>query len=234
MARDQKDSVDAPQSGRSTSSPRPRQARRAPLEVQDLVLEAAHSLFTAHGYHGTKTRQIAELAGVGESVVFRNFGSKAELFEASILKPFVDFFDDWASSRTREPLDFDPEEITRSFVVGFYGVVSEHRELLMTLMTARVKGGDEALANVAAGISVRFTESLRIMRDMVLEHGGARDWVGIDPPATVAVAVGSVLSMVLLGDWIFPAGERRPGRARQIEELTQMLLHGISHRQAAP
>ena len=210
---------------------RPRQSRRAPVEVQDLVLEAAHSLFTTQGYHGTKTRQIAERAGVGESVVFRNFGSKAELFEASILKPFVDFLDGWVTSWSREPLvASDPEEITRSFVVGFHGFASEHRELLLTLMTARVKGADEALAAVAASVSARFAESLRVMREMVLVHGGARHWAGIDPPATVAVAVGAVLSTVVLDDWIFPAGERRPGRARQVEELTQMLLHGVSHR----
>lgn len=218
---------------RRTADKRPRRSRRAPTEVQDLVLAAAHSLFAEKGYHGTKTKEIARRAGVGESVVFRNFGSKAELFQASILKPFVDFIDSWAASWSREPLDAaDPEEITRSFVVGFYGIVSEHRELLLTLMTAGVKGADETLATVAASVSARFSEQLRIMRDMILEHGGARHWSGIDPPATVAVAVGSVLAMVMLDDWIFPTGERRPGRARQIEELTQMLLHGVSHRPA--
>lgn len=216
-----------------TKSGRPRQTRRAPVEVQDLVLEAAHALFTAQGYHGTKTRQIAERAGVGESVVFRNFGSKAELFEASILKPFVDFLDGWAQSWRVEPLAaVDPDEIARSFVVGFYGIVVEHRELLMTLVTARVRGVDDALGDVATAVSLRFTESLRIMRDLLVEQNEARGWLGVDPPATVAVAVGAVLSMVVLDDWIFPAGERRPGRARQIEELTQMLLHGVMHRPA--
>lgn len=219
---------------RRTAATRPRQSRRAPTEVQDLVLAAAHALFAEKGYHGTKTKEIAQRAGVGESVVFRNFGSKAELFEASILKPFNDFLDGWAASWSIEPLaEADPEEITRSFVVGFYGVVSEHRELLLTLMTAGVKGADQTLAIVATSVSARFSEQLRIMRDLLLEHGGARHWSGIDPPATVAVAVGSVLAMVMLDDWIFPTGERRPGRARQIDELTQMLLHGVSHRSEA-
>ncbi len=215
------------------ASERPRRGRRAPVEVRDLVLGAAHTLFTSQGYHGTKTRQIADRAGVGESVVFRNFGSKAELFEVVILKPFGDFLEQWAASWSREPLgSADPEEIARSFVKGFYGIASEHRELLMTLMTAQVKGADEALASVADAVSSHFAESLKVMRRMILEHGGARHWQGIDPPATVAVAVGSVLSMVILDDWIFPRGERRPGRARQIEELTQMLLHGVAHRSA--
>lgn len=211
---------------------RPRQSRRAPVEVRDLVIQAAHSLFAAQGYHGTKTRQIAERAGVGESVVFRNFGSKAELFEVVVLTPFIDFLESWARSWSAEPLDSsDPEEITRSFVKGFFGVALEHREVLMTLMTARIRGADEALAAVASNVSAKFAENLQIMRATLIEHSGARHWEGLDSSATVAVAVGSVLSMVLLDDWVFPAGERRPGRARQIEELTQMLLHGVSHRQ---
>jgi AcrR family transcriptional regulator len=215
------------------ASEQPRRGRRAPVEVRDLVLEAAHALFTAQGYHGTKTRQIADRAGVGESVVFRNFGSKAELFEVAILTPFVGFLESWARSWSSEPLDAaDPEEITRSFVKGFYGIALEHRDLLRTLMTAQVKGVDDALATVAAAVSQQFAASLQIMRGMLLEHGGARQWEGIDPPVTVAVAVGSVLSMVVLDEWIFPAGERRPGRARQIEEITQMLQHGVAHRSA--
>lgn len=210
-----------------------RQSRRAPVEVQDLVIEAAHTLFTAQGYHGTKTRQIAERAGVGESVVFRNFGSKAELFEVVILKPFIDFIDEWTAAWSLEPLgSSDPEEIARSFVKGFYGIAADHRELLLTLMTARLKGADEVLAGVAAAVSDQFAVSLKVIRGLLLGHSGARRWEGIDPPATVAVAVGSIMAMVLLDDWIFPAGERRPGRARQLEELTQMLLHGVSHRPA--
>jgi len=39
--------------------------------------------------------------------------------------------------------------------------------------------------------------------------------------------VGSVLSLVLLDDWLFPPHQRRPGKTRQIEEATQMLLFGV-------
>jgi len=208
-----------------------RQVRRAPHEVRSLILEAAHQLFTEQGYHGTKTRQIAEAAEVGESVVFRHFGSKAELFQASILQPFTDFVTQWAASwERRPPASSDPEEITRSFVKGFFGFASEHRDLLLTLTAAQVRGGDPGLAEVAADMSDRFADGLGVMRRVLLSQGAARDYSELDPPVTVAVAVGSVLSVILLADWLFPSHEKRPGRARQIEELTQMLLHGVSGR----
>ena len=208
-----------------------RQARRPPKEVRGLILEAAHRLFTEHGYHGTKTREIAEEAGVGESVVFRNYGSKAELFQAAILAPLTDFVTAWATSWDRRPpASSDPEEITRSFVKGFYSFASEHRDLLLTLTAAQVRGGDPALAEVAAAMSERFADSLGVLRRVLLSQGTAREYDDLDPPVTVAVAVGSVLSVLLLADWLFPTYEKRPSKARQIEELTQMLLHGVSGR----
>ncbi len=215
----------------STANRRPQAFRRPPKEVRALVLEAAHRLFAEHGYHGTKTREIAEAAGVGESVVFRNYRSKAELFQAAILAPFIDFIDQWATSwERRPPGSSEPEEITRSFVKGLYAFAAEHRELLLTLAAAQVTGGDPALAKVGASVSEQFADGLGVMRRVLLAQGAARDYDSLDPPVTVAVAVGSVFALLLLPDWLFPSYERRPSKARQIEELTQMLLHGVSGR----
>ncbi len=195
------------------------------------MLKAAHTLFTAHGYHGTTTRRIAEESGVGEPVIFRNFGTKAGLFEEAVLKPFTEFIDEWATSWDRRPPGTDPELIVRSFVRGVYGHVQEHRELLRTLMAARVQGGEKVLDKIAAEVSQQYADALRVMRRVVLEQGAARDYKRIDPPVTVAVAAGAVMSVLLLDDWLFPDHERRPSKSRQIEELTQMLLHGIAHRE---
>jgi len=202
--------------------------------VRALILEAADRLFSERGYHGTRTREIAEAAGVGESVVFRNYGSKAELFEAAILDRFTGFVNDWARSWDRRPpAASDPEEITRSFVKGFHAFASQHRELLMTLTAAQLRGGDPALAQVAGVVSERFADGLGVMRRVLLSQGAAREYELLDPPVTVAVAVGSVLSVVLLDDWLFASYEKRPSKARQIEELTRMLLYGVSGRTEA-
>src|SRR5262249_2091313 len=145
-------------------SPNRRRIRRATREGQDLVLHTANRLFTANGYHGTTTRQIAEQSGVGESVIFRNFGSKAELFEAAIAAPFTDFVDEWAARwDVAVAAESDPMEITRTFVKGFYELASEHRELLQTLVAARLNGGDQALAEVADRVSTRLADHLQVM-----------------------------------------------------------------------
>lgn len=46
------------------------------------ILDAAAELFAAHGYAGTSTRAIAELAAVNEVTLFRRFENKAGILRA--------------------------------------------------------------------------------------------------------------------------------------------------------
>jgi AcrR family transcriptional regulator len=48
------------------------------------IIEAATKLFARQGYHGTRTRQIAHLAGVGENTLFRQFNHKEDLFWSAL------------------------------------------------------------------------------------------------------------------------------------------------------
>lgn len=47
------------------------------------IIEAAVQLFAQHGFKGTSTRDIAQLANVNEATLFRHFGRKADLFWAA-------------------------------------------------------------------------------------------------------------------------------------------------------
>jgi AcrR family transcriptional regulator len=48
------------------------------------IIKAVSKLFSRHGYHGTSTRQIAPLAGVGENMLLRQFGHKEENFWSNL------------------------------------------------------------------------------------------------------------------------------------------------------
>jgi len=50
----------------------------------DRIIEAAGKLFARQGYHGTTTRQIAQLADVGENTIFRQFDHKEALFWSTL------------------------------------------------------------------------------------------------------------------------------------------------------
>ncbi|MDR2347652.1 MAG: TetR family transcriptional regulator [Bifidobacteriaceae bacterium] len=66
----------------------PRSGRRGPrpgnVAWRDHILDAARALFGEHGFEGTTVRQIAERAGVDAKLVYYYFGSKEELFGATI------------------------------------------------------------------------------------------------------------------------------------------------------
>ena len=57
--------------------------RLTAAERSEQVLEAAVKAFAANGYVGTKTDEIARLAGVSQPYVIRLFGTKQQLFLAA-------------------------------------------------------------------------------------------------------------------------------------------------------
>ena len=53
-------------------------------ERRTQILDAALRLFADRGFSGTKTREIAELAGISETLIFQHFKSKAELYAETL------------------------------------------------------------------------------------------------------------------------------------------------------
>lgn len=58
--------------------------RRDPEAKKVAIINTARRLFTDHGYSATAVRDIADAAGVNQSLVFRYFGSKEELYSKSV------------------------------------------------------------------------------------------------------------------------------------------------------
>ncbi len=54
------------------------------LNTRDKILETSIKLFAEKGFNGTTTKEIAEMANVNESLIFRHFSTKRELYGAII------------------------------------------------------------------------------------------------------------------------------------------------------
>ncbi len=83
--------VEAPTDG----AVRVRATRRSSEEVRSLLVKAAGELFGENGYSGVTTRQIAERAGVSEAILWRQFRTKAALFNVAVTEPIVQFLSDF-------------------------------------------------------------------------------------------------------------------------------------------
>jgi len=62
--------------------------RMSAQERREAILEVAREQFAAAGFHGTSTETIAEEAGISQPYLFRLFGTKKELFVASVRRCF--------------------------------------------------------------------------------------------------------------------------------------------------
>jgi AcrR family transcriptional regulator len=203
-------------------------ARRASAEVRRLLLEAARSLFVAKGYAGASTREIALSAGVSEALLFRHFGSKANLFQRAILDPMSEFIhryvDHWSS---RPSADHTPEGLARTFLDGFYRFLSENRELVMALVTAQAYESIQEVNN-AAPMSLILDEL-----EQVASREAALRGYQFDVQISTRLVAGMAMAMAVLDEWLFPAGKGRPSHERIVDEMVAFALHGLSRQHPA-
>jgi AcrR family transcriptional regulator len=64
------------------------QTRKSAQVRREEIIEAAMAAFALHGLHGTSTEAIAERAGISQPYLFRLFGTKKDLFLATIERGF--------------------------------------------------------------------------------------------------------------------------------------------------
>lgn len=62
--------------------------RLSAAERKDAVLDAAQAEFALHGYEGSSTEDIARAAGISQPYLFRLFGTKKDLYMASVARCF--------------------------------------------------------------------------------------------------------------------------------------------------
>lgn len=207
--------------------------RRSTEEVQRRILEAARTLFERHGYQGTTTAQIVEHSAVDAPTLYRHFASKAALFEATVVCSLRDFINRQIEFwNTNPPGAGQPLQLARHFVAGFYNTLERHRDSLRLLLTA--SDNDDPLGNLARAISGQFTEGLIALRRALVAETRAHGYEGLDTPdATIGAITGMVMALVLLDDWVFPAGTR-PDKDTRINEAAAMMIHGFAHRPPRP
>lgn len=204
----------------------PKATRRRRGEPRRLLLESARDLFSRQGYAATSTREIADHAGVSETLMFRYFGSKAGLFREALVVPFIEYVEDLNASWTSGSLDgLSDEEFTRRLIGDLFDLFRENRGLVIMLWAA---DGQNAKDLAETGV-YEIEKELQVLAKL-----GAAETVRRrrQPLARHDLATRSMLAMVA-GMAVFGRafyGKRPPSRNAIVEELTQGVLHGRLHR----
>jgi AcrR family transcriptional regulator len=199
--------------------------RRPSAEVRKLILDAAHDLFASNGYRGTSTREIADRAGVAEVLLFRNFGSKADLYSTSVVLPLTAFLNEWITSNTWDWDEADTELRQREFNAKLYEVARDNRGLIVSFLAMSVFEPE-----LVAGL--KHAKDLDDVMDRLADlAGGQLGRLGrsehSNPRVGTRAVIGMILSMALFDDLGIGS---KASKDEVIDEMTQIVLHGALHR----
>ncbi|WP_370501060.1 TetR/AcrR family transcriptional regulator [Mycolicibacterium sp. jd] len=199
--------------------------RRSSTEVRQLLLDAGARVFREQGFQRATTDQIAEVAGVSMSVLFRHFPTKGDLFREAIIQPFIDSLAAFATTWRESFADpVDEAQIMRHIVAELYDSLRGHEDAVAAL--SRADGSlDEDTADEIAGL---FDQCFAQMRDMGQAEAARRTWFsGEEMELTSRLLVALVTACVSHRRWFLPTGRQRLSRERIVDHITNLMVYGL-------
>jgi len=171
---------------------------------RDAIVAAANAEFAKTGFFGTSTEAIARRAGVSQPYLFQLFGTKKDLYVASLRHGF---------GRTRMAFEVagrkarseDPSTEHVLLAIGeAYCLLLRDRELLLCQLQAYAACSDPEIREV---VGEEFTRIYRTVRELSgADDPALEDWFGKGMLMNTAAAIGP--EMAVAGDFSFAATGR--------------------------
>lgn len=148
-------------------------------ERSEQLLKAAVSAFSEGGYTGTTTDQVARLAGVSQPYVIRLFGSKQQLFIAT-----VEHASGLIEQRFREAAEREP---TLDALGHAYDELLAEREIVGVLLHGFLAAGDPVIGPVVRDAFGRIYLLVREVTGAGVDE--ARDFMGMGMLCTILASL---------------------------------------------
>jgi AcrR family transcriptional regulator len=190
------------------------------------LLEAALRVMSAKGYDGSRTREIAETAGVSEATLFKNFPTKRDILMA-LMKPFL-------ATVVRPSLmasvkrvieasaDASLEDTLREIFRDRVALIRARGPLITTLVLEAIR--HDELREI---VQKQVMPEIVTMIDGVLGAAETRGEIAPRPRrAETRFILSAVLGYVVLGG-LFPDQLGTDDDATEIDSLVQLVLHGL-------
>jgi AcrR family transcriptional regulator len=203
----------------------PRRARRGSAEVRRLILDAAVRAFSANGYAGATTEQIADDAGVNNSVMYRNFRTKGDLFREAVLQPFVDALRHFNARKSGDQYRTWPiERLTHEYVGEVFDSLADNRDALVGLVAAGNQLDPDVSRQIAALLEKIITEVTELG---VSESEHRAEVSSAEMELTIRMVTAMIAGLVTFKPWLLPQGRRRIARDRMVDHMARLLAHGL-------
>lgn len=183
--------------------------------TDDAILGVAREVFRAHGHTAT-TRQIADAAGISEAVLYQRFGSKEDLFFASLHTPPPDVDELLGPSIPTG----DCRDYLRGVVVHLGRHFAEVIPLAVRMMT-HPAFDPTVPGRTRPGGSPVIRDGLTARLKALVERGQL---------ARIQPALVSKLLLSLAHDWALAgvmAGDASATRERGLREMVDVLWDGL-------
>lgn len=177
-----------------------RRRRRTREDVTERICDAARQLFAERGYHGATTREIARLADVSETLLFRYYGNKAGLFEFVVHHPFNRLMEKFIAERGTSA---NPDADEHIIFAAAYELLEKNQALFTALLTARGMQDEDGGAPAFDGL-IPFFEAGK--REQLQKYARAGLQPDFDIGLGLRLGFGMMAASVLLRDWLFPEG----------------------------
>ncbi|MCW2749231.1 MAG: transcriptional regulator, partial [Aeromicrobium sp.] len=194
-----------------------------------LIVDAARELFVENGFANTSTKDIATRASVTESVLFRHFKTKADIFDNAVLAPFTSLMEEFVDRWTALPHeDVSPIDHGRAYVTALYELCSDNRDLMRVLTSVgREASTDGEGASALAPIQNHLAQMQATLEDYLRVEGATMIDLGLALRFTMALVLGgAVFDEELFGDGAYD-------RAQLPDAMLQFILFGIGFTPAA-
>jgi AcrR family transcriptional regulator len=209
-------------SGNGSEAETPRRSRRTAGEPRRLLLEAGRRFFNEKGYAGTSTREIADSVQVSESLMFRYFDSKVGLYQAAMIRPFVEFVQDFITKAKAGDLDSeDDETASRLLLGGLFDLFHSHRGLVAAFWTADVMTESElAESGALKEVQDQIAELIALGREQMRKRHQELPHQEVTTMTTMAMVIG----MASFGSSFY--GGKKPSRDLIVDEIVQSVMYG--------
>ncbi|MBU6267283.1 MAG: TetR/AcrR family transcriptional regulator [Sphingomonadales bacterium] len=178
--------------------------RRSGREVVERLKDAASEEFGHNGFSRAKTADIARRAGVSETLLFKHFGSKANLFNDTVFNAIEQHFAAFADSH---PIDTEGNRRTVStqYIGEMQAFLRDQADaILLLVMSKAFEPEDVNGIDKVAGLHRYLQKTSDIVRSRT--EGTPR----VDPGLVACIAFGAILSSEIFQDWLFPEGWGSP------------------------
>jgi AcrR family transcriptional regulator len=131
----------------------PTATRMSAEERREAILEAARDEFASTGFHGTSTETIAGRAGISQPYLFRLFGTKKELFLASVRRCFRETLETFQRAAEGKR----GEEALQAMGEAYMALLSDRSRLMAQMQAYAACDDPEIQAAVREGFGDLFT-----------------------------------------------------------------------------